>query len=278
MGLKGVRVDGVTYRFDHAFLENNPEEMPAYDEGDVGKALVVHDSSELCLLWAAINQLPPCYSSDDGKLLSVDDEGHPQWVELDLLPHVDAGGRGVVLGVTSTCEPEWTTLYGVVSDDYTANGDSLVVENGEIVARRLIPERSDGDGNVLGMTSSCELGWVTIDQLPDRDGNTGKLLGVDSYGELRWTDPLPDRDGNVGKLLVVSECGNELVWSSIEEVMTDPLPDRDKGDVNKLLVVANTGGDLMWSSIDGIMSQIPGGGSGESVLVYSCEGLRWEAR
>ena len=273
MGLKGVRVDGVTYRFDHEFLENNPEEMPAYGSNDEGKALVVGESGQE-LVWTTINQLPPCLSADHDKLLSVDDEGHPQWAELDLLPHVDEWDSGMVLGVTSTREPEWTTLYGMVSDADTSDGDFLVVDNGDVVTRSVdVPDIPDHESASRGSLLCVDTGlsWMTLyDVVSDGHTDDGDSLVVEN-GRIVARRLIPERSDS-GNVLGVDSSG-ELSWVTI-----DPLPDRDEGDVNKLLVVADTDGSLMWSSIEVIMGQIPGGGSGESVLVYSCEGLRWEAR
>lgn len=275
MGLKGVRVDGVTYRFDHEFLENNPEEIPAYDEGDDGKALVVGNSGQQ-LVWTTINQLPPCLSSDHDKLLSVDDEGHPQWAELDLLPHVDEWDSGMVLGVTSTCEPEWTTLYGMVSDADTSDGDFLVVNNGGIVTRSVnVPDIPDLESASRGSLLCVDSGliWTTLYGVVSDDHTANGDSLVVENGEIVARRLIPECS-DCGNVLGVDSSG-ELSWVTMK-----PLPDCGEGDVNKLLVVANTGGDLMWSSIENVLEQIPSGDgdSGGSVLVWSNGMLCWEER
>lgn len=289
MGLKGVKVNGQTYHFDHEYLENNP--IPAYGCNDkIGKVLSVNDYNKLEwmevippfdptaddgdvltvekngsyteLVWKSIDGWSsplPTYdttypSSDEGKVLTVSDCGSLEWVAIRPNGLPDGGSTGQVLGIDTDGEPNWV---------YPEH------DNGQY-----IDSFSDSDlGKVLTVTSDCALGWVTPDSLlpeiPTGSTVFSPLVLTVNDGSIEW--------GQINDILCVGGSDGVLTYRSGELIWSNVLPGYDENDDGKVLSVVD--GELEWTDIwSGAGEYIPefdGNDSGKVPIVVSGNHIEW---
>ncbi len=263
--IKGFKVDGITYRYDYANLDNNP--IPSYISSDEGKALVVGSSD---LEWD--NILPEYSSSDAGKVLGVggSDDAELEWITVDGLPQYNTytdEGKALVVGSTGL---EWDNILpayssavgkvlGVGGSDYAElewinllpqynssdEGKALVVGSSDLEWDNILPEYSSSDaGKVLGVGGSddAELEWINLLPQYDTSSDEGKALFVGNTG-LEWdtVNGLPPYDISTdeGKVLAVSNSG--LDWGNI-------LPEYSSSDAGKVLSIDEYG-DVDWNTV-----------------------------
>lgn len=101
--------DGSLGKIEDLHGEN---ELPSYSSSDEGKVLGV--DNEGALEWKDIpTELPEYSSSEDGKVLGVDNEGSLEWKEIPTeLPSYSSSEDGKVLGVNSSGDLEWVNSSG----------------------------------------------------------------------------------------------------------------------------------------------------------------------
>ena len=81
--LKGVKVKGQQYHFDHEYLDNNP--IPAYDTDTEGFVLIAHECS---LEWSPIDNVLDSSGASAGDVLMATGQGIA-WRSVSGFPTYD---------------------------------------------------------------------------------------------------------------------------------------------------------------------------------------------
>jgi hypothetical protein len=235
--LKGVRVDGQAYHFDHNYLDNDPipDFLPATDTVRVSDAVLGKSRTDDSLMW---RYMLPNGGYSDGDVLTVGNNGEVKW---DTVIPQD-GNPGEVISMGSNGELEWTT---VESGGGGGGGTDL-------------PDYDDISSDHVLVVDGSGLEWREYQPIPVAGCEWGAILMCsddfdDGVGWVGITDALPSFDtADVGKVLTVYATDNDdgvnIDWRRV-------LPEYDSTDNGKVLRVVNG----HWTLV-------------EPALIYSGEG------
>ena len=266
--IQGVKVDGVTYKYDYESLENLPETLlPDINAvRDTGKVLTVNTTGDA--VWRTVEALPSYSRTDDGgKVLTIDNsEGNLCWCNGVPLP--DTSDYGKVLTAASGSY-EWNDVLALPSfNQQNDAGKVLTVGNTDLeweTPDSALPSYSPSDdsGKVL-MINNTEPVWDNV--LPNyNSSHAGEYLRVDAYGDnIEWVESDIPSDGDMGDVLMVMDSYGRLGWSAL-----DSLPTCYTGG----LILSYSSGSPTWTSMEDLLNHVGGSElphAGEVLVAGGC--------
>ena len=247
MGLKGVKVNGQAYHFDHEYLENNPQELP--DAGGQAGLLLTTNSNDGEPFWSSLfSVLTDGLTYSSGDVLTISD--HLEWKAIrpgDDLPSYSASDRGKCLTVDNNGDLEWSTV------ESSSQGSDL-------------PSYSASDnGKCLIVNDYGDLEWSAIepssqgsDIPPCSASDSGKCLVVNDNGGFEWAEP----DTAISKGTIASAL------EAYEEYY--------ENGGGMVLATSNTGSNIVWTFIADLLEYIPYNEGGDGmVLMYDGNSVYW---